>query len=447
MPRTLAQFTVLAVMAVIRGDKPAHANAADSAQIVEAVRGLRELYAEFHRNPELSGQEVRTAAKFAERLRALGFATTTGVGGHGVVGLLKVGPGPTVMWRAELDALPIAEQTGLPFASTVTATSDEGKTVSVGHMCGHDLHMTAVLGAAALMAKSRERWRGTLMIVGQPAEERGTGARAMLADGLFKKFPRPDQALAVHVNGDAAGTVRYVSGPALASTNRAEITIHGRGGHIGAPQATVDPIVIAARTILALQTIVTRETDPRDTALVAVGAIHGGTAANVTPDQVTLSVSVRSHRTAVQQHLLEALRRVVIAEAAAAKVPKPPTIVIDPGVRAVENDPPLVARLLPVIKAAVGADNVQPGQAAMAGDDFAEFGHLGVPSVLLTLGSTEPQRFAAAKASKKPIPAVHSPMFAPDFDRTAETAMKVLLSATLELMGSGRADSPRGLSH
>jgi amidohydrolase len=234
------------------------------------------------------------------------------------------------------------------------------------------------------------------MIVGQPAEERVAGARAMLADGLFRKFPKPDQALAVHVDGAAAaGTVSYVSGPALANTNRADITIHGRGGHIGSPHTTVDPIVIAARTILALQTVVTRETDPRDTALVAVGSIHGGTAANLTPDDVTLSVSVRSHRAAVQEHLLEALRRVVIAEAAAARAPKPPTIVIDPGVRSVDNDPKLVARLLPVIKAALGADNVQPGQAAMAGDDFAEFGHSGVPSVLLLLGATEPQKFAA----------------------------------------------------
>jgi metal-dependent amidase/aminoacylase/carboxypeptidase family protein len=220
-----------------------------------------------------------------------------------------------------------------------------------------------------------------------------------------------------------------------------EITIHGRGGHIASPQSTIDPIVIAARTILTLQTIVTRETDPRDTALVAVGSVHGGTAGNVTPEEVTLALSVRSHRAEVQEQLLAAVRRVVNAEATAGGAPRPPTIVVEPGTRAVENDPELVARLLPQIRAGVGADHVEPARPAMSGDDFAEFGHAGVPSALLILGATEPARFTAAKAGHTPIPPNHSPTFTADFDRAADTAMSVLLAASLELMPAG-ASSP-----
>ncbi|HEX8435423.1 amidohydrolase, partial [Archangium sp.] len=259
----------------------AHAAKAPS-PVLEGLDGLYPeldaLYRDLHQNPELSLQEEKTAAKLAERLRKLGFEVTQKVGGHGVVAVLRNGKGPTVMLRTDLDALPVEEKTGLPYASRVTAKDDSGQTVPVMHACGHDMHMTAWLGTATLLSRSKDRWRGTLVMVGQPAEEKGNGARRMLSDGLYSRFPKPDFAIALHNSASAAaGTIEYVSGYALANVDSLDITLHGKGGHGAYPHTTVDPIVLAARTILSLQTIVSREKSPLEPAVLTVGSIHGGT--------------------------------------------------------------------------------------------------------------------------------------------------------------------------
>ncbi len=277
------------------------------------------LYLDLHQHPELSFHEVETAAKLANELRQLGYEVTTGVGRTGIVGVMKNGSGPTVMLRTELDALPVTENTGLPFASTVRTKDDAGLEVGVAHACGHDIHMAAWIGTARIMAADRAQWRGTLVLVGQPAEELISGAKAMIADGLLTRFPRPSFAIAVHDDARLpAGIVGYHAGPILTNADALNIRIFGRGGHGARPEATVDPIVIAARTVLALQTIVSRETSPFDPAVITVGSIHGGTKHNIIPDEVQLQLTVRSFTQPVREHLLSAIDRIVKAEAAAA---------------------------------------------------------------------------------------------------------------------------------
>src|SRR5438132_6204727 len=293
---------------------------------------LQRLYLDLHQNPELSFHEEKTAAKLADRLRALGFEVTTGIAGTGVVGLLRNGAGPTVMIRTDLDALPVEEKTGLPYASKATTKDNSGATVPVMHACGHDVHMSSWIGTATLLSKGRDRWRGTLMMVGQPAEEMGGGARKMLADGLFTKFPKPDFAIAFHDNADMlAGQIAAVPGYALANVDSVDITIYGKGGHGAYPHMTVDPIVIAARTVVALQTIVGRANNPLDPAVATAGGIHGGTKHNVIPDEVKLQLTVRSYKDDVRKHLLEAIARIAKGEAAAAGAPKEPKIEVVDG--------------------------------------------------------------------------------------------------------------------
>ena len=284
----------------------ANAWRAPSQSQIDAISPQMEaLYLDLHRNPELSLHEEKTAAKMAENLRRLGFDVTTGVGGTGVVGVLKNGAGPTVLFRAELDALPVLEKTGLPYASNVTTKNDQGVVVPVMHACGHDLHMAVAIGTATLLAQNKERWRGTYIFVGQPAEERVMGAAAMLKDGLFTRFPRPDFALTLHdTQYLPAGKVGYTSGYELSNADAVDVTIYGRGGHGAAPWLTVDPIVIAARTVLAWQTIVSREISPFDPSLITVGSIHGGTKHNIIPDEVHLQLTVRSYKDDVRKHLL-----------------------------------------------------------------------------------------------------------------------------------------------
>src|ERR1041385_3714765 len=283
-----------------------------SAEVQSAYPKSEALYIDLHRHPELSFHENETAAKLAGELRELGYEVTTGVGRVGIVGVLKNGAGPTVMLRTELDALPVVENTGLPFASTVRTKDDAGVEGGVMHACGHDIHMAAWMGTARIMAANRGQWRGTLVLIGQPAEETVSGARAMIADGLLTRFPRPDFALAVHDDARRpAGEVGYHAGPILTNSDALVIHIFGRGGHGARPEATVDPIVIAARTVLALQTIVSRETSPFDPAVITVGAIHGGTKNNIIPDEVQLLLTVRSFTTPVRQHLLSAIERTV----------------------------------------------------------------------------------------------------------------------------------------
>ncbi|MFY0569087.1 amidohydrolase [Archangium lansingense] len=397
---------------------------------------LDALYRELHQNPELSLQEEKTAAKLAERLRKLGFEVTQKVGGHGVVAVLRNGKGPTVLLRTDLDALPVEEKTGLPYASKVMAQDDSGQSVPVMHACGHDVHMTVWTGTATLLARAKDRWRGTLVMVGQPAEERGSGARRMLEDGLYKRFPKPDFAVAVHNSASAvAGSVEYVSGYALANVDSVDITLYGKGGHGAYPHTTVDPIVLAARTILSLQTLVSREKSPLEPAVVTVGSIHGGTKHNIIPDEVKLQLTVRSYKPEVRKQLLAGIERVVNAEATAAGAPRKPEVAVTEGTPATYNDPELTKRLIGAVTRVLGKENIREAQPVMGGEDFSEYGLAGVPAVMLWLGTVEPKRHAEAKAAGETLPSLHSPLFAPDRERTLRTGVTTLTTSALELLG------------
>ena len=387
---------------------------------------LQALYEELHRNPELSDQEEKTAATVAERLRAIGFEVTTGVGGHGVVGVLRNGEGPTVLLRTDLDALPVEEKTGVPYAS---------RAVGKMHACGHDLHMTSWIGTVTLFARAKDRWHGTIVAVGQPAEEVGTGARAMLRDGLFERFPRPDFAVAVHTSADhPAGRIAFTSGWALASVDSVDLTIHGKGGHGAYPHRTVDPIVIAARTVVALQTIVARENNPLDPAVVTVGSFHAGTKHNIIPDDARLQITVRSYTPEVRKHLLAAIERIAKAEAAAAGAPREPEMKVDAGTPATFNDPELTARVVTAVRRAIGDENVVEQPAVMGGEDFSEFGIAGAKAVILWVGAVDPAKHTASLASGTALPSLHSPIFAPDARRAIPVAVRAETAALLELL-------------
>ena len=398
---------------------------------------LDKLYLDLHQNPELSFHEEKTMAKMAERLRALGFEVTTGIAKTGVVGILRNGKGPTVMLRTDLDALPVEEQTGLEYASKVTTTNDAGETVHVMHACGHDIHMTSWIGAATLLSRAKDRWRGTLMMVGQPAEEREGGASKMLADGLFSRFPKPDFAFAIHDSAEApAGTVRYTSGDAFANVDSVDVTIYGKGGHGAYPHTTVDPIVIAARTVLTLQTIVGRENNPLDPAVVTVGSIHGGTKHNIIPDEVKLQLTVRSYKDDVRKKLLASIERIVKAEAVAAGAPKPPDVkVLSESTPALHNDPAVTKRIADALARGLGASRVSETPPVMGGEDFSQYGRAGVPATLVWVGAVEPKKYEAWKAGGPALPSLHNSGFAPDREPTIRTGVKTVTLAALELLG------------
>lgn len=397
---------------------------------------LEKLYIDLHQTPELSLHEEKTAAKMAARLKALGYEVTTGVGGHGVVAILKNGKGPTVLLREDMDALPVEERTGLPYASKVTVKDDSGATVSVMHACGHDVHMTSLIGAATLLAKAKDRWRGTLFLVAQPAEERGSGAASMLKDGLFTRFPRPDFAISFHDSAILpAGKVSLVPGYANANVDSVDLTIYGRGGHGAYPHTTVDPIVIAARTITALQTVVSRETNPTDPAVITVGSIHGGTKHNIIPDEVKLQLTVRSYKDDVRKRLLASIARIAKAEASAAGAPKPPKMEISEGTNATYNDPALTRRISGALAKALGQSNVVEAEPVMGGEDFSEFGRAGIPALQFNVGAVEPAKFAASEKNGTPLLSLHSSEFAPDREPTLKTGVASLTLAALELLG------------
>ncbi len=399
---------------------------------------LEKFYVDLHQNPELSYHEEKTAAKLAERLRALGYEVATGVGRTGVVAVMKNGAGPTVLVRADMDALPVEEKTGLAYASQVTTKNDAGETVHVMHACGHDTHVTSLVGAAVLLSRAKARWRGTLVLIGQPAEEGGAGAQAMIKDGLLTRFPKPDVAIALHDSASLpAGQIGVVSGFALANSDSADITIYGRGGHGSAPQSTVDPIVIAARTVLALQTIVSRENDPQDPAVVTVGSIHGGTKHNIIPDEVKLQLTIRSYSDKTRRHLHEAIARIAKAEAAAAGAPKEPLVNIEEGYNATYNDPALARRLIATFTAAFGKDRVVEPRPIMGAEDFGDIGKAaGVPSVIFWLGAVEQAKWDAAQGDVTKLPSLHSSLWAPDKEPTLKTGAAALTVATLDLLGS-----------
>ena len=394
------------------------------------------LYKDLHRNPELAFQETQTAAKLAARLKSLGFEVTTGVGKTGVVAIMKNGAGPTVMLRTEIDALPVAEKTGLPFASSVTTKNAAGQMVPVMHACGHDLHMSAWAGTARIMAEHKDRWRGTLMLVGQPAEESLGGAVAMLEDGLFKRFPKPDFALSLHDDDTMpAGTIGYRAGLFRAMSDRVEITVYGRGGHAAMPHNTVDPVVLASRIVLSLQTIVSRENNPGDPVVITVGSIHGGTQGNVIPDEVKLELSVRTLTLQVRTRTLAAIRRVAKGEADAAAAPREP-LVTAPATAPlpVVNDAALISRLAGALKTAMGEQNVVEMPAKMTSEDFAQYGAAGVPSALLHIGAVNRARLDESRRTGIPVPAPHSPEWAPDYEPTLKGAIRAEVTALLELL-------------
>jgi amidohydrolase len=393
------------------------------------------LYVDLHQHPELSGAETRTSAKLAGELRALGYEVTEHVGGTGIVAVLKNGPGRTVMLRTELDALPVEEKTGLPFASQVHAKDPAGHIVPVGHMCGHDLHMSALVATADIMVHSRGSWHGTLMLIGQPAEETISGANAMIRDGLFTRFPRPDQILALHVsNGRPAGQVAVASGIYDSNADSLRITIYGRGGHGSAPHTTVDPIVIAARTILALQTIAAREVKPGEFVVVTIGYITAGTKNNIIPDQAELGLTVRTFKPEIRKQVLQAITRITNAESQAAGAPRAPLIERYETTDAVYNDPALASRMRATLEAALGKSQVVTEEPITASEDFSMFIEQGVPGFYLDLGGADPQKYAAATAYGTPLPSNHSPLFAPDVDPALHTAIRAETAMLRDLL-------------
>lgn len=407
--------------------------AAPTAEVDSAYPKAYALYVDLHQHPELSGSEVKTAAKLAALLRSLGYAVTEHVGGTGVVAVLKNGPGRTVMLRTELDALPVEEKTGLAFASKVHAKDSSGRDVGVGHMCGHDLHMSALVATAGIMARTRRDWHGTLVLIGQPAEETITGAAAMVRDGLFKRFARPDAVLALHVTNDLpAGKVGVTPGIFDSNADSLRITIYGKGGHGSAPHTTVDPIVTAARTILALQTIVSREVKPGEMAVVTVGYINAGTKNNIIPDQAELGLTVRTYRPEVRKQVLEAITRVANAESLAAGTPRPPAIERYETTDAVYNDPALAQRLRTVLETALSKDNVLTTQPITASEDFSFLVAQGIPGFYLSLGGADPHKYEQARVTGTHLPSNHSALFAPD----VEPALRTAISAEVALLRS-----------
>ena len=408
------------------------------------LNSLTGLYEHLHRNPELSFYEEKTAARLISELRKLDFDVTPKVGGHGFVAVLKNGAGPAVMIRTDLDGLPVVEKTGRPYASDTRTRDDQGNDVGVMHACAHDIHMTSFVGTARMLARLKADWSGTLVMIGQPAEERGAGARAMLEDGLFTRFPRPGYVLGLHADsGLETGAIGYGAGFVFANVDSVDVTIRGVGGHGAAPHQTKDPIVIASQVVLALQTIVSREVRPTDSAVVTVGSIHGGTKHNIISGEVKLQITVRSYSDKTRKMVLDSIRRITTHIARAAGVPADR----EPTVRVVEkeytpalyNDPALVGRLVPVWKRIFGSGKVVELDPAMVGEDFSRYGREDprVPIFMFRLGTIDPARMQESqRPSGKPLPSLHSAFFWPVPRPTIETGVKSMTAAVLELMNS-----------
>ncbi len=406
---------------------------------------LFELYKHLHTHPELSLHEEKTGQRIAEELKETGFEVATGVGGHGVVGVLRNGRGPTVLVRTDLDALPVKEQTGLPYASGVRATDDKGTEVEVMHACGHDVHMTVLVGAARTLASVKDRWQGTLVMIGQPAEEKGSGARKMLADGLFTRFPKPDYCLALHVKADLpAGSVGTIEGYALGNVDSVDITIRGVGGHGAWPHKTKDPIVLAAETVLALQTIVSREIAPGEPAVVTVGSIHGGTKHNIIPDEVQLQLTLRSYSDEVRAQTIAAIKRMTrgLADAAGLPEDRMPIVTLEEKERtsAMYNDPALMRRVAGAFKKLFGEATVQAVKPVMGGEDFSEYGRTQdkIPICLFWLGAVNPDLVRESEKTGKSLPSLHSSQFAPLPEPTIKTGVMAMTGAVLELVGKNQ---------
>jgi len=432
--RFAAFAVVTAIVGITACSTSADAPSEAEAWIDENIGSLVELYRHWHQTPELSFQEEQTAARLAEELRAVGATVTTGVGGHGVVGVLENGLGKALLLRADLDALPVAEETGLPYASKVRVKDERGAAVGVMHACGHDLHMTNLVGVARYLAAHRDQWSGTIVFIGQPAEERGAGAKAMLADGLFARFPRPDYAVALHVASDKpTGRFEYRPGFAHANVDSVDIVVKGRGGHGAAPDTTIDPIVIAARLVLDLQTIVSREIKPIEPAVITVGSIHGGTKHNVIDDQCRLQITVRSYTPAMREKLLASIRRKALAAAASAGAPEP-VVEVSEGTPALYNDPELTARVAAALRRSAGDQNVGEAEPSMGGEDFGQYGLAGVPICMYRLGAVNPSRLDEFQQRGQPPTSLHAPEFFPDAEEALRVSVPAMVAVAIELL-------------
>jgi len=393
---------------------------------------LEAIYKDIHAHPELSMHETRTAKIAANHLKTNGFEVTTGVGQTGVVGILRNGIGPTVMLRADMDALPIKEATGLPYASKMTAKGPDGKIVPVAHSCGHDMHVVCLIGASSLFAKSRGSWRGTLMAIFQPGEETAEGAQAMIDDGLFKRFPKPDVVLGQHVMSLPSGHLDWRKGVVTSAADSLQIRMFGRGAHGSMPEASIDPVVMAASTVMRLQTIVSREVAPTDSAVVTIGALQAGTKENVIPDEAIIKLNVRTFNKDVRKHVLAAIKRIVNAEAAAAGAPKPPEITPLDRYSSVTNDLDATEKVVEAFRQNFPVDSVEQTKPTMASEDFGCFGaEWHAPAVYWFFGGDDPKVYAKAKkqGTISSLPTNHNPRFAPVIHPTLETGVKALVVA------------------
>ncbi|MCV0383562.1 MAG: amidohydrolase [Erythrobacter sp.] len=410
--------------------------------LAEDMPGLMELYRDLHAHPELSFEETQTAAKLSKRMRDLGFEVTENVGRTGVVSVMRNGDGPVVLLRADMDGLPVVEQTGLPFASKVTATPASGVTTGVMHACGHDTHMAGFIGAAQLLAERKDEWQGTLVMVLQPAEEVGLGALAMLEDGLYTRFPKPDYAVAFH---DAAapapaGTIGFTPGYALANVDSVDITVKGIGGHGAYPQTTVDPVVLASSIVMKLQTVVSRNSNPLDPAVITVGSFHAGAKHNIISDEAKLQLTVRSYSDESRKQLLDGIRRVARGEAITAGLSEemlPVVTVEDPYTPSTFNDPEFTQNVMGAFRERFGEARVMEWPAVMGGEDFSQFRRAApddVKSLIFWISGTPAEMLTALEQEGTPLPSLHSPFWAPDAEAVVRTGAEALASAALELM-------------
>ncbi len=408
------------------------------AWIDRELPGLLKTYRHLHAHPELSLHEVETARLVAESLRDAGYSVEAGLGGHGVVGILRNGDGPTLLIRGDMDALPVVEATGLPYASVVRTKNAAGLRVGTMHACGHDVHVTNLIGTARLLASIGEAWRGTLVILAQPAEELGQGASSMIDDGLFDRIPMPDHGLALHVAGELpAGTIGFVSGWAAANVDSVKITMFGRGGHGARPHQTMDPIVASAHLVMALQTIVSRRVDPSESAVVTVGTFHGGTKNNVIPDEVVLELTVRSYTDEVRQLLLSSIEDMARETCNLFGCPRPPEVWIKPDFTpAMFNDPGLVAHAVELFRSLLSDENVREVAATMTGEDFGRYSRrANFPTFLYRLGSVNPERWKEAEQGGEPLPSLHSSRYFPDAEPTLRTGLRSMSRLALSLLG------------
>ena len=402
--------------------------------ITDRLPELVALYTHLHTHPELSYQEVETSKRIADELTKAGAQVTPNVGKLGVVGVLKNGEGPVVLVRTDMDALPVTEETGLPYASKAKAHDKTGREVGVMHACGHDVHMSSFIGTARWLADHRDRWSGTVVMVAQPAEETVGGAKEMLADGLYSRFPKPDFALALHCRPDQpVGSVAYCSGPALASSTSISIIVRGKGGHGAWPHRTIDPIVLAAFLIVDMQTIVSREIEPSEPAVITVGSIHGGTKHNIIPDEVKLQLTLRSFSEPVRQQLIAGIKRRAMALAQAHQAPEP-TVEVEEGTPPTINTPALVERLVPAFIELLGSANVSPAKPVMGAEDFSLFNEGNVPIFMFWLGTLSPDRLASFAAKGETPPVLHSAKYFPEPSPSIATGVRAMTTAVVKLL-------------